>query len=460
MARITRTKRVRETGPTTRVPVPNGVYQGVVKDNRDEQRMGRLRVWVPEFGSLPDYEEGWITVSYCSPFAGATDIDRLGNNTRIDDESQTSYGFWAVPPDIGNIVIIMFINNDPTRGIWIGSLYQQFMNNMVPGIAAGTNFQHGRDLPTTEYNKRTKEKVRNNITRPELREVSESIAQQGLINDTLRGTTTSSARREAPSQVYGLLTPGPEREGHPGTRVGGSQFVMDDGEGSEKIRLRTRSGAQVLIDETNGIIYAINKKGTAWIQMDEDGNVDVFGAESFSVRAQQDINLRADRDINIEAGRNINSKAVDGNTNVRSGGTTNIKTDGTTTIETGQLLGIRSQNINATAGEFGFGGTMRVSGGSFASDFTTPEINLNNLNGHTHGGVQSGGSITAPFAGSGSGPGSVSGPNAFDPPTVSKTNVLPTFADSNNFNRDTYQVLTIVGRFITYEPCPEHKNKG
>ena len=34
------------------------------------------------------------------------------------------------------------------------------------------------------------------------------IVKQGLIKDTVRGTTTAGARRESPSQVYGILTPG------------------------------------------------------------------------------------------------------------------------------------------------------------------------------------------------------------------------------------------------------------
>lgn len=85
---------------------------------------------------------------------------------------------------------------------------------------------------------------------------------------------------------------------------------MDDGNGTEHIRLRTKSGAQMLIDESNGLVYAINAAGTSWMQMDADGNFDIFGAKSVSVRSQEDINLRADNDIVMEAGRNVMIKAA------------------------------------------------------------------------------------------------------------------------------------------------------
>lgn len=492
MPKFSRTLQPQYEKPSGRVSSYGGAYQAIVKDNRDVQRMGRLRVWIPEMGSRPDDEGGWITVSYCSPFAGATNPDNLENNPRIDNNSQTSYGLWLVPPDIGNIVIVMFINKDPTRGIWIGSLYQQFMNNMVPGIPAEENFQHDRLLPTTEYNKRGRDRPRDDMLRPELREVSESIANQGLINDTLRGAGNSSARRESPSEVYGLLTPGPERENKPGTRPGGSQFILDDKPGEEKIRIRTRSGVQLLLDETNGQVYVINKNGTSWLQMDADGNVDIFGAENFSVRSQKDINLRADRDVVIEGGRDVKIRASKdyignaagaigqpgsgqgGDILLDSGGnlavfaqdsmkltaaTHDHVVSGEYRIDAG-TVGIRSNNANLSlAGGLSVSGLVRAGGTMFAQDFRAGGIGLRQ---HRHSGVEPGGGQTGTGKGGG-GSGNAQGPAASRAQpisTIQKTNVLRTFADENNFDRNTEQVLTVVGRFLTLEPCPEHTVKG
>ena len=83
---------------------------------------------------------------------------------------------------------------------------------------------------------------------------------------------------------------------------------MDDNENSNLIRLRTGQGMQILMSDTNDIIYIINKRGTGYIEIDGDGNIDVFGKGSFNVRTTGDMNLRADQNVNIEAGQNVNTK--------------------------------------------------------------------------------------------------------------------------------------------------------
>lgn len=317
-ARTTRPRDHDKFQPVGRIPALTGVFVGFVKNADDVQRNGRLSVWIPEFGSAPEEKQGWVTVSYCSPFAGATNIDTISRTDKQSFEStQTSYGMWMVPPDINNEVLVMFIAGDPAKGVWIGTLYNQFMNQMVPGVASSaSNYQHpGKHVPVAEYNKWDTSVTNPDRTiKPYHRTKFRGVGNQGLIKDRVRGTNTSSARREAPSQVYGILTPGPAIDPNvPAEKIrrkGGSSFVMDDGTGSEHIQLSTKSGAQIKIDETNGFIYLINRDGTAWVQMDRHGNIDIFGANNISMRSQRDLNIRADRNINIEAGQNIFMKAA------------------------------------------------------------------------------------------------------------------------------------------------------
>lgn len=528
----------------------HGMYIGYVKANADIQKMGRLQVWIPEFGSREKDESGWITVAYSSPFAGATSPKGLGPNIQTEKDTMTSYGFWAIPPDLDNQVTIMFANGDPTRGVVMGCLYQQFMNKMVPGLPADKSYQFPTlTVPTAEYNKNTTENVKDDITRPALFDSADGINKQGLVHDTVRGPSTSGARRESPSEVYGLLTPGPKNPDQPGKkekparRLGGSQFYMDDLAGGEHIRVRTRSGAQLLLDESNGIIYAINKLGTSWMQMDQEGNFDVFSAKSVSIRSLEDINLRADNDVNIEAGRNLLLKAAadklpipdtgipietgavgpptvgeggeiimeaandltissllggitttvfvgDMNTTVTGSRTTNVVGDdslligggqtmtttgsldlgaaGGITMSTSAVFGVGSANFDVASS--GIGTTGKIAAGSNVTaggDVKTASMSLNGLQGHTHVSA-SPGSPTSPFVGSG-GAGSVSGPTAGVAtaaipgiPTVPlpKTNVLATFVPPINDTRLVQPVLTMVGRFLTYEPCPEHNNTG
>lgn len=304
--------------PMGRVNMLYGLFIGFVKSAADVQLNGRLRVWIPELGSEPSDETGWITVSYCSPFAGATNIETANKTNYAQFEgTQTSYGMWMIPPDINNEVMVMFINGDSSKGVWIGSLYNQFMNNMVPATASNVNnYQYqGQEIPAAEYNKWDKKTtLPDAATKPYSATKFKGLGNQGLIRDTERGITKTSARRESPSAVFGILTPGPviDKNASPENvrRKGGSSFVMDDGQDSEYIQLETKSGAQIQIDETNGFIYMINRDGSAWVQMDQYGNIDIFGATNISMRAQRDINLRADRNINIEAGQNIFMKAA------------------------------------------------------------------------------------------------------------------------------------------------------
>ncbi|MGL6051367.1 MAG: phage baseplate assembly protein V, partial [Aeromonas salmonicida] len=235
----------------------HGVYVGVVRENKDAQRMGRLKVWVDVLGSNLDDENGWVTASYCSPMAGAGDYEvAAGEGKARPENAQSSYGFWMVPPDINNTVVIMFLNGDPSRAIWIGGLFQQKTNRMVPGIPHGNTFEDGDEetvgggptskerRPVTEHNRRTKQKVTEDMKRPEIdflggEGISGALKDQGLIRDYIRGLTDSGSRRESPSEVYGILTPGPlvedlGRTSKAAARYGGSQFVMDDGVGREK----------------------------------------------------------------------------------------------------------------------------------------------------------------------------------------------------------------------------------
>lgn len=294
----------------------SGTYIGFVKQVVDLKYAGRLLVWIPELNSSEEDPDGWILCNYCSPFAGATNWENLSQNEYdAHEKTQTSYGFWAVPPDLNNEVLVMFPNNDINRAIWAGCIFNEYMNNMVPEspyLSTNKNM-NGVSLPTTEYNKydNSTGDASNpiNAVRPWNKFKAFGLGKKGLIRDKIRGLSSSSSMRETPSKVFGISTPGQLIDGN-SSRKGGHSFIMDDSENNEHISLTTSSGSKIRIDDTNGLIYMINRDGTSWVQMDEDGNVDIFSAGSMSVRAREDINLRADRNIIMEAGQNISMKAA------------------------------------------------------------------------------------------------------------------------------------------------------
>ena len=280
--------------PSGRATIQDKIYVGFVKYADDVNTMGRLKVWIPELGGDPTDPNGWFIMSYCSPFAGATNV--LDNkNDESFPSTQKSYGMWFVPPDLNNEVVCAFINGDPGRGIWFGCLYQQNMNQMVPGLP-GNNSE--ATLPTAEYNKKITQPNLATPNRPLYYPLADQLKVQGLDQDTLRGVSSSGARRVDPGlSVYGWLTPG------------GSQLVYDDDPANTYIRFRTPSGAQLIINDTTGFIYLNSVDGKNWISMDANGRIDMYGYGDISIRSQGSLNFRADQDVNIEAGQNINIRA-------------------------------------------------------------------------------------------------------------------------------------------------------
>jgi GH24 family phage-related lysozyme (muramidase)/uncharacterized protein (DUF2345 family) len=284
----------------------NSIYVGFVRLIDDVISMGRLSVWIPELGGDPNDPNSWFICNYASPFGGASNVYNVMAGGTSWTSSQTSYGMWFVPPDLNNEVVVCFINGDSGRGIWFACLYQQNMNHMVPGIpgtvaTAGpgqATIDNADSLPVVEYNKASSNLQIAMSARPVFTPLASQLQIQGLDQDILRGTSTSGARRtDPPNSVYGILTPLQ------------NQFVMDDNPGQAFIRLRTRTGTQVLISDTDGSIYINSADGSNWLNMNSDGTIDIYGMKDISIRSQGSLNFRGDIDVNIEAGRTINMKA-------------------------------------------------------------------------------------------------------------------------------------------------------
>ena len=321
-----------------------GVYVGIVKRNDDSQNMGRLQVWIEDFGGDPDEERSWITVSYASPFGGSTSIFEQGTNVKDYEDTIKSYGFWAVPPDLEARVLVGFAAGKLDKGYWFACLFQRGTQVSIPGIPA-KNTWTGENKPAAPKNKKDSDADLEKYV--EHKPMSNALKQQGLANDPIRGTTTSSVTRETPSKVIGLLSPGQH------------QFVMDDGDkdgNSKLIRLRTTSGTQLLLDDTSGHVYIISKAGESWMELSADGRVHIYGSKDISIRTQENLNLYADKDINIEAGVNVNIKA---GTDIHAEAGSNLKTlAGQDTLITSGS----TSNINSSVAHYETAGVIHMNG--------------------------------------------------------------------------------------------------
>ncbi|HAI38900.1 MAG TPA: hypothetical protein DCM40_12655, partial [Maribacter sp.] len=117
-----------------------GVYLATVTNTADVNFSGRLDVQIPALQKTDDasdrsVEKTTYTVRYCSPFAGQTPA-RDANSNGGFESTQKAYGFWAVPPDIGTQVLVMFANGNVNEGFWIGCVPDMQINHMVPGLAS------------------------------------------------------------------------------------------------------------------------------------------------------------------------------------------------------------------------------------------------------------------------------------------------------------------------------------
>ena len=335
----------------------SATYIGVVKDNVDSTRSGRLRVWIPDFGGIETDERAWQTVSYASPFFGATFVGEGTANNKFTSTNHT-YGMWMVPPDLNNQVLCTFIGGRPDDGFWFACVNPTLSHYMVPGLAAGntpTDIADASDginpsllpptspdkqyLPVAEFNENDPNSFVSsfyNNTKPVHEFQANILFQQGLDRDPIRGAVSSTSQRESPSHVFGISTPGRAFGNDPAddpnyesklaagtigtsdyqvkTRKGGHTFIMDDGDvnGTDQIvRIRSAGGHEILMNDTANVMYIINNVGSSWIELTQDGNMNIYNGGKFSVRAEGDINLHADNNVNINAGGSINMNATD-----------------------------------------------------------------------------------------------------------------------------------------------------
>lgn len=456
-------------------PTEMGPFIGVVTNNVDPTRSGRLQVYIEEFGaSKPDGAPNtgdkslWRTVSYCPPFFGSTPRDAQRQSSDSVGEyavNTNSYGMWFVPPDLGVKVLCFFVAGDPNQGYYVGCIPQPQCNHMVPAIGAvpkdkrqltnSSQMAYCNDaqlIPVTELNILDEGTTKNpkfyDKKKPCHSYVAQTLFQQGLINDTVRGPVNSSSQRESPSQCFGIITPGrfihqgnlnddktflqdvqnetPEGAAIIGRR-GGHSLVLDDGDTEGKsnmIRLRTAKGHQITMSDDNNCFYFVHANGQTWIEFGQEGTVDVFSTNSVNVRTKGTINLHADEDVNIYAGKNLSMKSMQ-KTTLQSEATLDIATKGILTLYSQMEIGVSAK------------GTIGLQCKTFGTQTTTTNLNGKKIN--LNGGA----------------PAKVKTPAGIPQYKLPET----TFDTSTGWQTQPDKLTSIVSRAPTHEPYPYH-NQG
>lgn len=478
-----------------------------VISHHDKNYMGILEVQAYREVGNDDAAEGQLLQArYLSPFYGVTSVDYVSDAEDTYNNTQKSYGMWMIPPDVGSTVMIIYVEGQ--GWFWMGCVLDDKMNFMTPGYASTyynvdeTKVTDKERVPVAEYNKVIGAETLDSTTITKPATPQEVVLDtQGLLEDDTRGITSSSARRETPSMVFGISTPGPldkqdgAKTGAVGkreyrnqnafvSRLGGSSFVMDDGDDkflrkttasegppeyarienqetdgdptllhNELMRFRTRTGHQILMHNTEDLIYIGNARGTTWIELTSDGKIDIFAQDSVSVHSKNDLNFYADRDINMEAGRNFNLKVAERHqTEVGMdkitivNGNVAIQVDGT---QDETITGAHTQSFGATWDVTTGGQTNITVGAGF-------DLNTSSANKLTSGGnmeiaaantTVSGGNINF----NGPSAASAGSATAATPPEP-----LPTIDNPTEVDGET--ITSIMSRIPTMEPYPHHEN--
>ena len=334
------------------IRLDSGPYIGKIKNNLDPTRSGRVQVYIPDLSSGDEHNpENWRTVSYASPFLGSTAQPDTNKQNTFSKVKHT-YGMWAVSPDVDNLVLCTFVAGDPNRGFWFACIPNQLGHHMLPGNAGSYNVDPANienSLVRDAYDESNPTVVAEfnendetidwagfvNLKKPIHEELFKTYVEQGLERDFVRGIISSSSQRESPSYVFGISTPGRpandpaqnpaylekmrtgkinESDYKVASRKGGHSFVMDDGNIQDQdrlVRLRTAGGHQILMNDSERVLYIGNSDGSVWIELTGPGHLNIYTGNSVNVRAQGDLNFHADNNINLNAGNKLNISAQD-----------------------------------------------------------------------------------------------------------------------------------------------------
>ena len=158
---------------------------------------------------------------------------------------------------------------------------------------------------------------------------------------------------------------------------------MDDGDlqGNDNlIRIRTSKGHQITMSDDGNCFYICHANGQAWVEMGQEGTLDVYATNSINLRTQGTLNLHADQDINMFSGGNLNIKSTNATT-IQSDSDLSLSNKGQLSLFSQGGIGIKAIGTLAISSQLGswaasstlsFNGDQIQLNGGPAIDVATP----------------------------------------------------------------------------------------
>lgn len=363
-----------------------GIVVGIVKANVHGSHMGVIQVYIPEMSTDEEDKSQWRTVRYCTPFYSRVDSTEGASNKNRYIDTKMPSGIVTPPPDLGTTVLCFFPHAKNNEGYYFACVPDTYMMQTLPEPTIVEDFENG---PYVGGELNDKKNNPNDIVnwktqlRPEDFITQKIVKEQGLLNDRVRGLNNSSYMRESPSEIIGISSKGRRitesgkdflkenaaalkntnttdekiLEGllGPTARRKGHSISLDDGDiegNSNQIRLRTSTGHQILLNDSEGIIYVGNSTGSVWIELGNQGTMDVFANDSINFRSKN-LNFHADENIKFHS-KGYTQLVSEQQMHLQSGDDFVVSSEGDT--------GITTKKFSVTAS-----GQMNLSGGATAS---------------------------------------------------------------------------------------------
>lgn len=345
------------------------ITTGIIVDTNDPQEMGRVRVYCPSLGDLPNtHIENLPWCRYVAPFGGILDDDAItrGPNNNLGTSSgPISYGFWAIPK-VGSTAVVSGVDGDPNVRLWLGCIHMPGMNHTLPNgrwggedgkkggpltstdepiqplfdnykTAFGTNnpifATRGGDMQVAALTEQQAKDIGNGVKKDEPLSFAADMNKQTYDNASAAlnaanmpagAQTIKTAGQNAPKTELKI---GDEDEDHSGygssrinpdlkyrfvnqnrdshvyswTTPGFHSLTMNDRPDWSRVRLRSSTGHQIIMDDTNEVIYINTSVGNNWIELHKNGNIDIYSAKKISVHSSGDINYTTDSTFRVLA---------------------------------------------------------------------------------------------------------------------------------------------------------------
>lgn len=409
---------------------------GRVMDTNDPNQMGRIRVYIPVIDRNTSLVGDLPFAMYCSPFAGHQHVQSRGPDTTSYTTGPVAYGFFSIPK-VGTDVVVAHLDGNPQYRIWFGALQGMYLAHTMPHGRFTFNNPNKKGeldgpLSSTEspiqpqYDNLTEAYTRTDSvasndgatgTQPRVnfewrsRGIDYQAAGLGASQQTsptqqisdiaddrnysftepdgtkfkggnfTQGYAKSRIEPDVPydpslvdgganldPQVYALTTPGFHA------------WAMDDRPENCRIRLRTTGGHSFILDDTNERIYVATANGNNWVEMDQDGSIDVYSSRRVSIHAAMDVNIKTEGTFRVDAAKGVYINSG-GDTRVTTAGEMDVGTTGNINVQSQADIGVQSggdTNINSGGVlNLSSSGDTNINSGGIGAWTTSNDINFN-----------------------------------------------------------------------------------